>query len=248
MIINTAHTKFGDIQYLENDYYIATALKNDIVWEEGLIIEHLQKYIKESNVILDIGAHVGCHSLVYSKLNNDCKIHCFEMQSILYSLLKKNIAANHLHNVEAFHCAIGDAIRMVTIAESITDGPNANEIYNYNDGKEYNFGGISIGPGSEECLMISIDSLQLNACDFIKLDVEGFEYFVIKGGIETIAMFKPVIFYEENHKKLTPYMSQIIENIKVDESSFSTTELLKSLGYNSFERFNDNDVLAKCLH
>ena len=79
--------------------------------------------------------------------------------------------------------------------------------------------------------MITIDSLQLEACDFIKIDVEGFEYFVIKGAIQTIQKYKPVIFYEENYKI----------------NSQSTTELLKSIGYNSFEMINEENFLAKCI-
>lgn len=231
MIVNTAHTKFGDIQYLENDFFIASALRNDIVWDEGLVIEHLQEHIKNAKVVLDIGAHVGCHTLIYKSINSDCSIYSFEMQSIIYELLKKNISINHLQNVKAFHCAIGESIGMVSISDNIADGPNKNEKYAYNNGKEYNFGGVSLGSGQEEILMITIDSLQLEACDFIKIDVEGFEYFVIKGASQTIQKYKPVIFYEENYKI----------------NSQSTTELLKSMGYNSFEMINEENFLAKYI-
>ena len=231
MIVNTAHTKFGDIQYLENDFFIASALRNGIVWDEGLVIEHLHKHIKNAKVVLDIGAHVGCHTLIYKRINDDCSIYSFEMQSIIYELLKKNIAINHLQNVQAFNCAIGESIEMVTIADTIADGPNKNEKYAYNKGKEYNFGGVSLGSGQQEILMITIDSLQLEACDFIKIDVEGFEYFVIKGASQTIQKYKPVIFYEENYKI----------------NSQSTTELLKSMGYNSFEMINEENFLAKYI-
>ncbi|HOY14998.1 MAG TPA: FkbM family methyltransferase [Saprospiraceae bacterium] len=231
MIVNTAHTKFGDIQYLENDFFIASALRNDIVWDEGLIIEHLHEHIKNAKVVLDIGAHVGCHTLIYKSINNDCSVYSFEMQSIIYELLKKNIAINHLQKVQAFHCAIGESIGMVTISDTIADGPNKNEKFAYNNGNEYNFGGVSLGPGQQEILMISIDSLQLEACDFIKIDVEGFEYFVIKGASQTMQKYKPVIFYEENYKKI----------------SQSTTELLKSMGYNSFETINEENFLAKYI-
>ena len=231
MIVNTAHTKFGDIQYLENDFFIASALRNDIVWDEGLVIGHLHEHIKNAKVVLDIGAHVGCHTLIYKSINSDCSIYSFELQSIIYELLKKNIAINHLQNVQAFNCAIGESIGMVSISDTIADGPNKNEKYAYNNGKEYNFGGVSLGSGSQEILMITIDSLQLEACDFIKIDVEGFEYFVIKGAIQTIQKYKPVIFYEENYKI----------------NSQSTTELLKSIGYNSFEMINEENFLAKCI-
>ena len=49
--------------------------------------------------------------------------------------------------------------------------------------------------------LITIDSLQLNKLDFIKLDVEGYETFAISGGFETIKKYKPIITLESwaNH-------------------------------------------------
>jgi FkbM family methyltransferase len=46
--------------------------------------------------------------------------------------------------------------------------------------------------------IISIDSLELEACDLIQLDVEGYELSALKGAAETIAKYSPVIAIEEN--------------------------------------------------
>jgi FkbM family methyltransferase len=45
--------------------------------------------------------------------------------------------------------------------------------------------------------VITLDSLNL-APDFIKLDVEGYEYFAVEGAEKTIRTHKPVIIFEEN--------------------------------------------------
>jgi len=45
--------------------------------------------------------------------------------------------------------------------------------------------------------VITIDSLGL-APDFIKLDVEGMEYFALLGAADTIRKYEPVIMFEEN--------------------------------------------------
>ena len=44
--------------------------------------------------------------------------------------------------------------------------------------------------------LITIDSLNLDKLDFIKIDVEGYEPLVIEGGINTIKKYKPIITLE----------------------------------------------------
>lgn len=43
---------------------------------------------------------------------------------------------------------------------------------------------------------IQIDDLELDACDVIQLDVEGYEFLALKGGIHTVAKYRPVIVVE----------------------------------------------------
>lgn len=43
----------------------------------------------------------------------------------------------------------------------------------------------------------TLDSYGFTDVDFIKIDVEGFEYYVIKGGMKTIQQSKPVIVIEQ---------------------------------------------------
>ena len=47
-----------------------------------------------------------------------------------------------------------------------------------------------------EIELITIDSLNLDKLDFIKLDIEGYEKLAILDGMETIKKFKPVITLE----------------------------------------------------
>jgi hypothetical protein len=44
--------------------------------------------------------------------------------------------------------------------------------------------------------MLAIDSLNLDACDLIQLDVEGYEQFAIQGARRTIEAHRPVIIAE----------------------------------------------------
>jgi FkbM family methyltransferase len=235
---------YGELLYLKNDYYIAQVMKQNIVYEEDLIQKHLKEYIAKSNTILDIGAHIGSHSIVYNKINKNAQIHAFELQETMYLLLKQNIEHNKIKNVKCYNCAIGNKMKMIEINNTIRDGPTQS-IIDYNASTDYNFGGVEIGTGDEEKMMITIDSLNLSACDFIKIDIEGFEYFAILGAINTIIKYHPIIFYENNEKQPTQKMLQIAEhNIQSQLDKDCVAKLLFSIGYIHFERIGMN-ILCK---
>ena len=47
-------------------------------------------------------------------------------------------------------------------------------------------GGIGIGTGGEKMTMTTLDSLELPGLDFIKIDVDGLEHLILKGGDKTL--------------------------------------------------------------
>lgn len=233
MIISKSNTPYGQLYYYENDAFIANLLRYNEMWDEELILNHLASIIKDSSSILDIGAHVGSHSVMYKFLNPSLEIHAFELQTMMYELLKKNIHINSLKNIHSFNCAVGHRVRTITIDNLITDGPNSYKKYSYHDGQDYNFGGISLGYGEVEQLMITIDSLKLKSCDFIKIDVEGSETLVLMGAIETIEKYRPAIFFEENYKQTNEYISSLInEDLGLDKLP-TPSDFLRDLGYSN---------------
>ena len=77
-----------------------------------------------------------------------------------------------------------------------------------------NYGGVGLGENGQNIQMITIDSLQLTKCDFIKIDVEGYEEHVINGGINTIKKYKPIIVLEcyETFSPLKPASLEYVKN------------------------------------
>ena len=84
------------------------------------------------------------------------------------------------------------------------------------------------GKIKENCKIITIDNFvklnQLARIDFIKIDVEGYEYKVLKGAIETIKKFSPTIILEFNQ------YSRSLSNINVHEFN----DFIKPLNYNVY--------------
>ena len=63
-----------------------------------------------------------------------------------------------------------------------------------------NWGGLALGSCSEgeEVEVITIDSLKLSACDFIKVDVEGMELPVLQGAAENLRKYRPILYVEND--------------------------------------------------
>jgi hypothetical protein len=45
-----------------------------------------------------------------------------------------------------------------------------------------------------------LDALKIGGCDLLKIDVEGGEYHVLKGAVETIQKYRPVVIMETDKK------------------------------------------------
>ena len=83
--------------------------------------------------------------------------------------------------------------------------------------------------------MITLDSLNFSDVDFIKLDVEGYELDVIKGGINTLRDNDPVIIVEQKEKYVIP-----------EEGPQAALKfLMKELNYKVIDRVVDDWILRK---
>ena len=78
----------------------------------------------------------------------------------------------------------------------------------------------------------TLDSFNLKNIDFIKIDVDGFEYKVLCGAVETIKNSNPVINIEMKSDK----RNKTVRLCKV---------LLRELGYNRVNRVKHDEIWAK---
>ena len=171
-----------------HDNMACNHISNGATYEADLVADMLEPYIKRSRTIVDVGAHTGHHSIPYAKFNPEAKIHAFEPQKDLFNLFLLNIMNNpHCKNIHPYNLALGNKHCATTFAPPPeTDWAK--------DKVELSI--VHLGEGGEEVNMMTLDSLNLQECDYIKIDVEGAEPLVIEGAIETIKKFRPVICFE----------------------------------------------------
>jgi len=144
----------------------------------------------EGKTILDIGGNNGNFAVDFAHLVGDNgMVHSFEPQRLVYYQLCGNIFMNGLDNVYCHNVAIGDSNGHVYI-----DSPD------YHNKGDVNFGDVRIGKSGDRIKQKALDSYEFNNVVFIKIDVQGYESYVIDGAKETIKKHRPYLFVEfEDH-------------------------------------------------
>lgn len=123
------------------------------------------------DVFVDIGANIGVYSLLSSTRFG--KVISVEPGEVQRMLLNKNIKLNHINNIEV----LGNAICK---EEGIIKLYKSDNLVNYSIVQKSN--------DYEEVNCITLDQLLLNLkhVELLKIDVEGAEMDVIKGGLHEI--------------------------------------------------------------
>ncbi|MGH7890468.1 MAG: FkbM family methyltransferase, partial [Thermodesulfobacteriota bacterium] len=218
------HVKGLDAHFYVDDIPdgIKSYLRKGIYWE-GTIGNYIKKFTKEGTIAVDIGAHIGIHTITMSrKVGPKGAVIAFEPQKKIYAEHRQNLRLNGCNNVVSLRKAVGDGF--ATVQMSIRDPVNE--------------GGTSIGEGGDEVEMVPLDSLNLHPVSFIKVDVEHFEYYVFQGARETILRNKPVIIFE-----VMGNFDYATGSDEVKAQFDRVIELVKSFGYKVHSIFG-NDYIA----
>jgi FkbM family methyltransferase len=178
--------------------------------------------LKTARVILDIGANIGNSSLYYTSINPDAQILAFEPHPDTYKLAAENLKLNKFPNIHLINIGLGEKRETLKLYEVNDNNPGMNRILTAEN--DFPFKTIEVDRLDNVCREQNIDKI-----DFIKIDVEGFEYSVLAGGKEVIQKSKPVLFIELDDNNLK-------ENNK---SAKALIELLVSFGYNKFYKADD---------
>lgn len=218
--INSQDIRVGGFYFRthENDTCIADCLRTGVLFEK-FILSYVRQFIDPTKNILDVGANIGVHSVVYSNYLTTGQVYAFEPQKVVYDILLQNIDINNCPNVTTFNIGLSDT--------SSTLFMNA-----YYDGKE-NQGAFSICNETEHMKGIYIeckkaDDLNLQNIGYVKIDVEGHELQTLKGMKNILIQNKPAIL------------------IEVHETSPTKAEvflLLEEVGYSQYHELSHCDYL-----
>jgi FkbM family methyltransferase len=141
-------------------------------------MQFLKKYLKNDDVVFDIGANVGLFTLICSEfVGNSGTIHAFEPSPQTFNWLEQNVNSNKLKNVILNQLAVSDKDGTIGFHLSEEGYDAFNSIVKPSKGSNY----IS---QTVNCLTLDsyVEKHQLQGkIQIIKIDVEGFEISLLSG-------------------------------------------------------------------
>lgn len=154
--------------------------------------DYMCKVLKKGDVFIDVGSNIGLFSLIASKIVGDKgKVICFEPSPLTYTRLKENVTINNFNNLDVRNLGLSDSIGELTFYVS----NNGYDAWN------------SFSPSADNKLELSIKvpvstlDFELNEIDkskikLVKIDVEGWEKFVLQGAKDFLINFNPIVMVE----------------------------------------------------
>lgn len=196
--------------------------------------QFLTRSIPPNSTVLDIGANIGSISIPLAKNRTDLKFICLEASPFVFKYLQQNVELNELET------------RFTLINKAIGAIDNE-QLPFYSSPEHFGKGSLSAVFTQDPVMVnsISVDTLlsqlSIGRVDFIKADIEGFEYFLFKGAEKLLKMPQaPVILFEfvdwaEKNAQLEPGYAQ---------------KLLLEYGYKLFDLRGKNKIqrLDKVMH
>lgn len=195
------------------DTYFAPILAAD---PRGFEIDHLQLALSHCNqfrTAVDGGAHVGTWTCELAKHFEH--VIAFEPAEDTFRCLERNTEDSG--KVICHRTALGANSEEQAIADDRS--------------RKGNTGARHIAPG-KGVTVAPLDAWALDDLDFLKLDVEGYELFALKGAVETLKRCKPVVLIEAKAFYPPRYGVHYLD----------ATKFLEGLGYREAARARNDRV------
>lgn len=178
--------------------------------DETGLLEIVKPYLRDNKVAIQAGGNCGMQVVKFADYFET--VYTFEPDPVNFHCLVNNLPYANVHK---FQCCLGDdhrMVRMVTLNNEI--------------------GGFHVYPYEGTIPTLRVDDFNLSDCNFIQLDVEGYQLFALMGALETIKKFKPVISIELDWA----FRYNVNED---DIKSF-----LRNLGYAQVDKYTSDYIYA----
>ena len=164
---------------------------------------------KEGDTVIDIGAHIGRYTITSSKqVGKTGTVVAIEADPDNFQLLKRNIALNNLTNVLPLNYAVfSTRTRM--------------KLYEQSASAKYNSLMLTRAAKTKNYVEVNADTLdsilklnEVNQVNWIKIDVEGAEFEVLKGSTKTLSTDNVSLFIEIHNIDDPSHYHNIIDFLK----------------------------------
>ena len=145
-------------------------------WQAG--VDHTEG----RSVVVDVGAHVGSFTVRYAAVFDTV----IAIEPINTSYLTANVA--HLDNVTVEPVGVSNTRTTLYAHNPAPDNSGAWELHTT--------------PNEAPIRVITLDDIELHACDLIKVDCQGHELAIVQGAVQTIQHYRPTLQLEKPNEEL----------------------------------------------
>jgi FkbM family methyltransferase len=155
-------------------------------------LNFIKKTLKKDDIFVDIGANVGLFSLIASQVvGNQGLVIAFEPGPAIFNRLLENISLNNLNNIQAINCGLSDELRELNFYISDNGFDAWNSFAPSADNKLRKK--IKVNVSTLDEVLKDVDKSKIK---LVKIDVEGWEKFVLKGGEFFFNNYSPIVMVE----------------------------------------------------
>ena len=195
-MLRTIKGRYGPITYLGKDEYVGKSIHNYGEYNPDET-EFIVSLATPGKLCLDIGANFGVMGQALEHAGHE--VISFEPQPELFKLvLSKNVQGIK------YNVALGEA-------------PGVGKMPKLRYDERNNFGGMGVGfrsvLGTIDVEIRTLDSFGFDNVGLMKIDVEGFEEKVLRGGVETILRNKPIMYIEDDRMELSRSLREFIVSL-----------------------------------
>jgi FkbM family methyltransferase len=186
--------------------------------------------ISEGSVLWDIGANIGLYS-VYAAKRRNCRVFAFEPSVFNLEILARNLFLNNLQErVTIMPLALSDQLGPNQMRMTTTKWGGALSTF----GKDIGWDGHQIRnkfefPTFGLTMDQAVSLLGLPIPDYIKMDVDGIEHFILLGGPETLNQIKSILVeVNDNFEDQAKRTCHLLEKADLKLIAKNHSELLEN--------------------
>lgn len=176
----------------DSNKFLYDLINKEKTFFEISFLEVLKVYIEPYSVIVDVGAHIGNHTIFFSKILKAKKVFAIEPTLKSNMALIKNLELNNITNTLVYLAAISNTRGVAKGIERKSNNAGSNQWVLIDKKDSHNLSHV-------HSLLLE-DIVGTESFDFIKIDVEGSEIEVLEGAKDLIDAYSPLIMIEVDQK------------------------------------------------
>ena len=216
--------KYYDWEVIDDPMYHRFLKENIDVTKEDIkeMSRVIKKFVFDTTTAVDIGCHYGFFTKFLSEQFKT--VHAFDFNNDIFKCFETNMQRFNCTNVIKHNHGLGEKQKYVATNDWSERHKRRGPLGNHIDPE-----------GKKQMQKIkALDSFTLEGVGLIMCDTEGYELNVVKGALETIKKFKPVLVLEFHNRNLTKKFGYTLKHLQ---------DYVESLGYRSIGYMNKVDQI-----